>query len=190
VKQERRAWVRYPCKKQTSCNIRTSIHEDDTETLDCWRAIHCKPRVTADTSPICRRCKMPIGHRLAANKVIQPQELAREIFIGPARVAPVLKGVIDDYAKKAGITLKAAYDAENLSAAMSLVASTGGLALFPLYVKSMLTPAVVARPLQGVAPTIDLVMGYNKSSTSALLKRFLSRADEMIASVQKQISLK
>jgi LysR family hca operon transcriptional activator len=115
---------------------------------------------------------------------------AREIFIGPARVEPALRTVINDYAKKVGITLKFAYEGENLAAVMSPVASTGGVALFPLYVKKSLTTKLVARPLQGEAPTIGLVMGYNKSNTSPWLKRFLSRADEMVASVQKQISAK
>jgi LysR family transcriptional regulator, hca operon transcriptional activator len=40
---------------------------------------------------------------------------------------------------------------------------------------------VVIRPLQGEVPTIDLVMGYSRSNTSLLLKRFLSRADESFA---------
>jgi LysR family transcriptional regulator, hca operon transcriptional activator len=70
---------------------------------------------------------------------------------------------------------------------MSLVASIGGVTLFPLYAQNMLTPAVVARPLRGEPPTIDLFMGYNKSNTSPLLKRFLSRADELVVGVsQKQ----
>jgi len=50
--------------------------------------------------------------------------------------------------------------------------------------------SVVARPLQGEPPTIDLVMGYNKSNTSLLLKRFVSRADELVGGVLKQSSLK
>ena len=78
---------------------------------------------------------MPESHRLTASKWIQPQELAREIFIRPAPAAPVLRRVIDDYAKRVGITLTAAYEGENLSAIMSLVASTGGLALAPFYAK-------------------------------------------------------
>jgi len=53
------------------------------------------------------------------------------------------------------------YEAENLSALMSLVESSGGVGLAPLYVKNMLIPSVVARPLQGESPTIDLMMGYN-----------------------------
>jgi LysR family transcriptional regulator, hca operon transcriptional activator len=133
---------------------------------------------------------LPASHRLAAGKAIQPRELAREIFIGVARAAPVLRAVIDDYARKVGNMLKASYEGDNLPAIMSLVASTGGVALCPFYVKDQLTPRLVARPLQGETPTIDLVMGYRKSNTSAWLKRFLLRADELVRNVSKQISLK
>ena len=60
------------------------------------------------------------------------------------------------------------------------------LLLLPHYVTNMLVSSVVARPLEGEPPTIDLVMGYNKSNTSPLLKRFLLRADELVAGVQRQ----
>ncbi|HUD86922.1 MAG TPA: LysR family transcriptional regulator [Xanthobacteraceae bacterium] len=126
---------------------------------------------------------LPTGHRLAARKEIRPQDIAGEIYIAPTRAAPTLKAVIDAYAAKSGIALKPQYDAENLSSAMSLVASTGGVTLLPLYARNLLSPAVVVRPLQGQAPTIDLVMGYSRSNTSPLLKRFLSRADDLIAAV-------
>ena len=123
---------------------------------------------------------LPTGHRLARHRAVRPQDLARESFISTARVAPVLRTVIDDYATKAGISLKQNYDAETLSGGMSLVASTGGFTLLPLYVRNALIPSVVARPLRGEVPTIDLMMGYNKSNTSPLLKRFLLRADELV----------
>jgi LysR family hca operon transcriptional activator len=123
---------------------------------------------------------LPARHRLARHRAVRPQDLARESFISTARVAPVLRTVIDDYAVKKGITLKQNYDAETLSGGMSLVASTGGFTLLPLYVRSALIPSVVARPLRGEVPTIGLMMGYNKSSTSPLLKRFLLRADELV----------
>jgi LysR family hca operon transcriptional activator len=93
----------------------------------------------------------------------------------------VLRKIIEEYATKIGIKLKQTYDAETLSAGMSLVASTGGFTLVPLYVQNSLLPSVVARPLHGDIPTIDLVMGYNKSNTSPLLKKFLLRADELAA---------
>jgi len=63
---------------------------------------------------------------------------------------------------------------------MSLVASTGGFTLLPLYVRNALIPSVVACPLRGEVPTIDLMMGYSKSNSSPLLKRFLLRADELV----------
>jgi len=127
---------------------------------------------------------LPVGHRLAARKEIRPQDIAGETYITPTRVAPVLKAVIDDYAARSGITLKPEYDAENLSSAMSLVASTGGVTLLPSYSRNLLSPSVVIRRLQGEAPTIDLVMGYSRSNTSALLKRFVARADELVARVR------
>jgi LysR family hca operon transcriptional activator len=65
------------------------------------------------------------------------------------------------------------------------VASTGGVTLLPLYARNLLSPAVVIRPLHGQPPTIDLVMGYNRSNTSPLLKRFLARADELVARVSQ-----
>src|SRR5215475_6003356 len=122
---------------------------------------------------------LPSHHRLARHKTIRPQDICREDFISTARAAPVLKTVIEEYAAKIGIKLKQIYDAETLSGGMSLVASTGGFTLLPIYVQNALIPSVVARPLHGEAPTIDLVMGYNKSNTSPLLKKFLHRAGEL-----------
>jgi LysR family hca operon transcriptional activator len=51
----------------------------------------------------------------------------------------------------------------------------------PLYARNLLPPSVVSRPLQGEAPTIDLVIGYNRANTSSLLKVFLSKVDDLIA---------
>jgi LysR family hca operon transcriptional activator len=124
---------------------------------------------------------LPSRHRLARHKEIRPEDICREDFISTARAAPVLKTVIEEYAAKLGVKLKQIYDAETLSGGMSLVASTGGFTLLPDYVQHALIPSVVARPLHGEVPTIDLMMGYNKSNTSPLLKRFLLRGDELAA---------
>jgi len=129
---------------------------------------------------------LPAGHRLTSRKKIRPRELAREIYVSSARTSPVLKSVIQDYASRVGITLRAEYEGENLPAAMSLVTSTGGVTLIPLYAQNMLTPNVVARALDGVPPMIDLTLGYNDARTSPLLLKFLSRADELVSSVQDQ----
>jgi LysR family hca operon transcriptional activator len=129
---------------------------------------------------------LPADHRLTSRKKIRPQDLAREIYVGSARTSPVLKSVIEDYASKVGITLRAEYEGENLPSAMSLVTSTGGVTLIPLYAQNMLTPNVVARALDDAPPTIDLVLGYNNANTTPLLLRLVSRADELVANVQDQ----
>ncbi len=128
---------------------------------------------------------LPREHRLAAEKSVRPRDLAGELFINPTRTAPALKTVIDRYAKKVGLTLSAEYVADNLAMATSLVASTGGVSLLPLYAQNLLPPGVVIRPLQGEAPTIELALGYSRTNSSPLLKRFLARLDEMITRVAK-----
>jgi LysR family hca operon transcriptional activator len=50
----------------------------------------------------------------------------------------------------------------------------------------MVTPNVVARALEGKSPAIDLMLGYNKANPSPLLRRFLSRAGELVAGAQQQ----
>jgi LysR family hca operon transcriptional activator len=127
---------------------------------------------------------LPADHRLTSRKKIRPQDLAGEIYVSSARISPVLKSVIQNYASMVGITLKAEYEGDNLPSAMSLVVSTGGVTLIPLYAQNMLTPNVVARALEGVPPTIDLTLGYNEANSSPLLRRLLSRADELVANVQ------
>jgi DNA-binding transcriptional LysR family regulator len=85
-----------------------------------------------------------------------------------------------------GVDIKLAHGVDNLAMAMSLVASTRGLALMPAYAENLLPESVVSRPLEGEAPTIDLAVGYRKSNSSPILKLFLSRLDELVRSNQKQ----
>jgi LysR family hca operon transcriptional activator len=42
---------------------------------------------------------------------------------------------------------------------------------------------VISRPIMGKAPTIDLVVGCHHANDSPLLKRFLSKTDELIRRV-------
>jgi LysR family hca operon transcriptional activator len=71
-----------------------------------------------------------------------------------------------------------------MAMAMSLVASTGGLAI-PAYAKNLLPGSVVSRPLEGEAPAIAIAVGYSKSNTSPILKLFLSRLHELVEPNQK-----
>jgi LysR family hca operon transcriptional activator len=129
---------------------------------------------------------MPRDHALAARNSIRPQDLAGEIFIGVSPIrAPTLRTVIDDYVTRTGVALKAEHQAENLAMAISLVASTGGVCLAPLYAQNLLPKAVVSRPIQGAPPMVDLVLGYNEANTSPLLKFLLTKVDELKFRVSK-----
>jgi LysR family hca operon transcriptional activator len=119
-------------------------------------------------------------HRLASRAAIGLQDLVGETFIAMADQAPVLRSIIEDYIRRSGIDLKPTHRVEYLSMAMSLVASTRGVALLPNYARNFLTWSVTSRPLVGEAPSIDLVLGYHKANTSPLLRTFLSRVDELI----------
>jgi LysR family hca operon transcriptional activator len=123
---------------------------------------------------------MPHDHALAARSSIRPQDIASEIFIGTSATrAPTLRTAIDEYAKRTGITLKPQHQAENIAMAISLVASTGGVSLLPLYAQNLLPKTVVSRPIQGAPPMVDLVVGYNEANTSPLLKSLLSKVDAL-----------
>ena len=122
---------------------------------------------------------MPSDHRLTAREAVRPQDFVGEIFIGGANKAAVLRAVTEEYLRRSGLDIKLDHGVDNLAMAMSLVASTRGLALMPAYAKNLLPSSVVSRPLEGEAPTIDVAVGYSKSNTSPILKLFLSRLDEL-----------
>jgi LysR family transcriptional regulator, hca operon transcriptional activator len=122
---------------------------------------------------------MPSDHPLAARKAIHPREFLNGIFIGGSNKASVLRKVTEDYLRRTGLDIKLAHGVDNLAMAMSLVASTRGLALLPAYAKNLLPWSVISRPLEGEAPTIDLAIGYSKANSSAILKLFLSRLGEL-----------
>jgi LysR family hca operon transcriptional activator len=128
---------------------------------------------------------MPSDHRLTARDAVRPQDFVGEIFIGGSNKATVLRAVTEDYLRRSGLDIKLEHGVDNMAMAMSLVASTRGLALMPAYAKNLLPESVVTRPLQGEAPTIDLAVGYSKSNPSPILKLFLSRLDELLGPNQK-----
>src|SRR6266850_7799342 len=129
---------------------------------------------------------MPSDHRLTAREAVCPQDFVGEIFIGGANKATVLRAVTEDYLRRSEMDIKLDHGVDNLAMAMSLVASTRGLALMPAYAKDLLPRSVVSRPLKGEAPTIDLVVGYHKANTSPILTLFLSRIEELRAPVPEK----
>jgi LysR family hca operon transcriptional activator len=129
---------------------------------------------------------MPSDHRLISRETIHPREFVGEIFIGGSNKASVLRTVTEDYLRRSGLDIKLDHGVDNMAMAMSLVASTRGLALMPAYAKNLLPWSVVSRPLEGEAPTIDLAVGYSKANTSPILKLFLSRIEDLTARISSK----
>jgi LysR family transcriptional regulator, hca operon transcriptional activator len=128
----------------------------------------------------------PSDHRLAALKYISPRDFVGETFVAVSDTAPVLRALIDNYLKRSGATIMPAHEADHLSMGMSLIASTGGVGLLPVYAQNFLPSSLTSRPLKGDTPAIDLVLGYKKSNPSPILKLLLSRLRELVARVSKK----
>jgi LysR family hca operon transcriptional activator len=122
---------------------------------------------------------MPSDHRLTERAAIHPRDFVGEIFIGGSNKASVLRAVTENYLRRCGLDIELDHGVDNMAMAMSLVTSTGGLALMPAYAKNLLPLSVVSRPLEGEAPTVDLAVGYSKANASPILKLFLSRIEEL-----------
>lgn len=124
---------------------------------------------------------MPSDHRLAQRKAVNPRDFIGETYIGISKVPRVLRGIIADYFKRHKIEIAPSLEIDNYAMAISLVASTRGVALLPASAKNFLPWSVVSRPLKGEAPTIDVAVGYHKANTSPILKSFLSSIDDLAA---------
>lgn len=123
---------------------------------------------------------MPVDHPLAVGSHVEPQDLVRNVFIGfPHATAPALRDVVDNYAAAQGLDLSPDHGAENLSMAFSMLISLNGVCLLPIYAKKLLPPSLVSRPLSGVPPLVDLVMGYKPENSSPLLKFALSKIEDL-----------
>jgi LysR family hca operon transcriptional activator len=130
---------------------------------------------------------LPSDHRLATRKAIDPHDIVGEPFIGVSNTAPALQSVIDDYLQQSGLNIRPDHEVDNLAMAMSMIASTRGVAILPAYARNFMPWSVISRPIKGDTPTIDLVIGYRKANASPTLKLFLSRVDELITRVSKKL---
>jgi LysR family hca operon transcriptional activator len=126
---------------------------------------------------------LPRDHRLAVRESIDPQDLIGETFIGISSVAHILRSVVSDYLDRSAVRITPHLEIDNFAMAISLVGSTGGVALLPASIDSYLPPSIVSRSLAGEQPMIDLVLGFHRANKSPILKTFLSRLDDLSTQV-------
>ncbi|MEA2959424.1 MAG: LysR family transcriptional regulator, hca operon transcriptional activator, partial [Alphaproteobacteria bacterium] len=116
---------------------------------------------------------------LAAHDAVELREIVGETFIIPSKTAPTSRAMIEDYLKRSGLDIIPDHEVDNITHAVSMIASTGAVALLPAYPDNLLPRSVTTRPIRGDAPTIDLVVGYNKANRSPILKLFLLKVDDL-----------
>ncbi len=115
---------------------------------------------------------LPASHRLAESAELVARDFADPGFIMPTRTAPVLRDVIDDYARAANVTLPDEIQAENTVAGMSWRTYSGRMVMPP--VDTTRDSAIdTAKPLAAPAPAIALVVGFDPGNLLPLLQRFL-----------------
>jgi LysR family transcriptional regulator, hca operon transcriptional activator len=129
---------------------------------------------------------LPSDHPLASREAIQPSDFVGETFIGLADQAPVVRTLVENLLRQWGIEVQPAHRAEYISMLISLVASTGGLAVAPENTRNFLTRSVISRPFAEEVPSVDLVLGYHRANTSPVLELFLSNMDELVAYVSRR----
>lgn len=124
---------------------------------------------------------LPSDHKLAHRKSVDVKDFVGETYIGISKVPRVLRGIIADYFTRRKLEIVPSFEIDNYAMAISLVASTRGVALLPASARHFLPWSVVSRPLKGEAPAVDVAVGYHKANTSPILKSFLSRIDNLVA---------
>ena len=129
----------------------------------------------------------PSDHRLAAHDAVELREIADETFLIPSKTAPTSRLVIEDYLKRSGLDIIPDHEVDNITHAVSMIASTGAVALLPAYPNNPLPWSVTSRPLKGEPPTVDLVVGYHEANTSPILRTFLSRIDELTTRTSSKV---
>jgi LysR family transcriptional regulator, hca operon transcriptional activator len=66
--------------------------------------------------------------------------------------------------------------------AVALALSKPAICILPRYVKRLLPPTLVSRPLEQPVPMIEMAIGYSKFRTTPLPDLFLSKIHEITMS--------
>ncbi len=125
---------------------------------------------------------LPADHSLASREDPRSaRDLIGETFIGISKIPRVLRGVVNGVSEAPGASRSCPIlEIDNFAMAISLVTSERGVALLAdNWSRTTLPPSVVSRRLSGEQPTVDLVIGYHKANVSPILKRFVSRIDNL-----------
>jgi len=119
---------------------------------------------------------LPANHPLAKHKRVSVRSLVVLPLLQVARTtAPLLHDKSIEIAERAGVTFNSILPADNVLMSLSEVASGLGFCLLPDYVRQILPPNVILRPLDcDPEPEIPLVVAWRKDDRLPALAFFLS----------------
>jgi DNA-binding transcriptional LysR family regulator len=116
-------------------------------------------------------------HALAGKAVIRLGEIATEPFLlYPARPRPSYADQVLALARAAGVELNVALEANDLQAALGLVAAGVGVTLVPASVAALRREDIAFIPSQDDALRSPVIVSHRQNDTSPLLRTFLSFA--------------
>lgn len=149
-------------------------HETDTDLI--FKLVETEPLVAI----------LPSDHPLASKTEVHPRDFVGVSFIGISEIPRVLRGVVNGYLRRCGVEIVPRLEIDNFAMAISLVASTRGVALLPASIQDVLPVSVVSRKLSGEQPTIDLMVGHRRDNNSPILRVFLSKLDELLVRMRQE----
>ncbi|CAG9178230.1 Hca operon transcriptional activator HcaR [Cupriavidus laharis] len=127
---------------------------------------------------------LPCAHPLAKLDRIPPRRLSGEPFIS---TNPLYSGQVHTAAEgffaEHKLECNVAQVATNILLNLNLVGMGLGFALLPEYAASLTSGAICARPLEGEAPTVELLMVSRAEPHSAELDGLLALVREHVASM-------
>lgn len=116
-------------------------------------------------------------HVLAGKPVVALGEVATQPFLlYPARPRPSYADQVLELARSAGIELNVALEANDLQAALGLVAAGIGVTLVPASVAALRREDIAFIPSEDEALRSPVIVSHRKHDTSPLLRTFLSFA--------------
>ena len=133
---------------------------------------------------------LPLNHRLANKTRIAADDLRDELFIWGDPVS--FHGHTDAVMKAcvaAGFVPRLWHQGLTSSTAMiSMVAAGIGLAIVPR--NTITHPEVLARPIERMSGPVELLLAWNKDTTSAAVKNFVRHAKSVSASLKDAAAVK
>ena len=120
---------------------------------------------------------LPPGHRLLAQSLIEPHDLAGETFIiVPRRIAPALHDMIVNYCLQHGVTPNIGLEINMQQTIVNLVGEGLGIAIVPRSMRNMRLTTTTFKPLRN-APTIEVVAVWKADNHNPCIATFVESAE-------------